>query len=183
MIHNNSFFFYILQMINYLNTWTKLDCIFNTLAINVGFGSFARYQQDDHFSNTQNCIRKTIRGQEMISIHRLQVLNRHHQWLEASSGIDTRTAKCWCVSIKFTYWNTGGETPARTHGALPSPLAFFSLRKTQCSSLMCAPLKTMSWRLSASAWPTLQQSQKAFWGMGHCHCHSGHFNKISETEK
>lgn len=41
---------------------------------------------------------------------------------------------------------------------LPSPLLFLSLRKTQCSSLMCAPLSTMSWRRSASAWPTLRET-------------------------
>lgn len=41
----------------------------------------------------------------------------------------------------------------------PSPLAFRSLRKMQCSSLMCAPLRTISCRLSASAWPTLSTQE------------------------
>lgn len=46
----------------------------------------------------------------------------------------------------------------------PSPLLFLSLRKTQCSSLMCAPLSTMSWRRSASAWPTLSTSDSVSQG-------------------
>lgn len=41
------------------------------------------------------------------------------------------------------------------HKLSPSPVLFLSLRKIQCSSLMWAPLSTMSWRRSASAWPTL----------------------------
>lgn len=100
----------------------------------------------------------------------LQVLNRHPQLLEASLGIDiireSADVSLSCLDIKSTgCW----ETPKWTHGASPSPLAFLSLRKMQCSSLMCAPLKTISCRRSASAWPTLRQSQKPFWGLEHCH--------------
>lgn len=58
---------YILHMKNDSQTWTKLDCVFNALAVNVGFGSLARHQQDDHFGNTQNTSgKKTIRGYENI---------------------------------------------------------------------------------------------------------------------
>lgn len=38
----------------------------------------------------------------------------------------------------------------------------------QCSSLIWAPLKTISCRLSASAWPTLKQSQRPFCYSEHC---------------
>lgn len=49
-------------------TWTKLDCVFNTLAIDVGFGSLAGHQQDDHFSDTKiPKIRQIVRGQEIIA--------------------------------------------------------------------------------------------------------------------
>lgn len=43
----------------------------------------------------------------------------------------------------------------RSRVFLPSPLLFLSLRKIQCSSLIWAPLSTMSCLRSASAWPTL----------------------------
>lgn len=111
------------------------------------------------------------------------MLNQRPQLLWASLGLYIRAGSAdvslLCPDIKSTGWGT----PERTHGALPSPLAFLSLRKMQCSSLMCAPLKTMSCRLSASAWPTLRQSQKPFWGLEHCHCVSRHFVKMRQKNK
>lgn len=51
-----------------------------------------------------------------------------------------------------------------SQGLSPSPLLLLSLRKTQCSSLMWAPLSTMSWRRSASAWPTLHTRESVSQG-------------------
>lgn len=51
-----------------------------------------------------------------------------------------------------------------SQGLSPSPLLFLSLRKIQCSSLMWAPLSTMSWRRSASAWPTLNTRESVSQG-------------------
>lgn len=61
-----------------------------------------------------------------------------------------------------TKWWTNNKPRCSKYAASPSPLAFLSLRKMQCSSLIWAPLKTISCRLSASAWPTLKQ-QRPFW--------------------
>lgn len=60
-----------------------------------------------------------------------------------------------------------GTGTAKAEGFLslaPSPLLFLSLRKIQCSSLMWAPLSTMSWRRSASAWPTLNTRESVSQG-------------------
>lgn len=83
---------------------------------------------------------------------------------------------------KATKWWTNTKPRCSKYAASPSPLAFLSLRKMQCSSLMWAPLKTISCRLSASAWPTLKQERP--FGEGEHHSHIGsHFESVAENKR